>query len=83
MHIKHSLKYTYPPTLYLNLSEIRHFCLDTPSPCINGNCTEMTTNSHHSEEGYICSCFSGYKGQNCDEDGMFKIFYQRHVICHY
>ena len=30
-----------------------------PNPCINGTCEDLNSI-------YICSCFDGYKGTNCD-----------------
>lgn len=29
------------------------------SPCVQGNCTDQV-------DGYICECFPGYSGPNCD-----------------
>lgn len=29
------------------------------SPCVQGNCTDQV-------DGYVCECFPGYRGPNCD-----------------
>lgn len=29
------------------------------SPCVQGNCTDQV-------DGYVCGCFPGYRGPNCD-----------------
>ena len=41
-----------------------------PNPCVNGTCMDQ-------DNTYTCSCFDGYKGNDCD--GKFCSYWRFHL----